>query len=93
MEGKKLFIKELNYLKDKSFPKDVVMYFYDDGNIKNAVTDIVSHWQSNLSAFVNIKSVSSAEVLIPQLKEKTLKLAKDIVAFEEDTVERMKKFL
>lgn len=74
-EGKKLFINELNYLKDKSFPKDVVMYFYDDGNIKNAVTDIVSHWQSNLSAFVNIKAVSSAEVLLPQLKEKTLKLA------------------
>lgn len=73
--GKSLFIKELNYLPDKSFPKDVTLYYYDNGNSKSAVTDIASHWQSNLSAFVNIKPATSADALLPELVEKNLKMA------------------
>lgn len=69
--AKKLFASEVTKLKDKKFPTDVVLYYYDDTNCKNMVTDIVGHWQNQLGAFVNIESVSSPDVLIEQLKTQT----------------------
>ncbi len=69
--AKKLFKNQINLLKDKTFPKDVVLYYYDDGFSKTVVTDIVGHWQNNLGAFVNIESVSSPELLASQLKKQT----------------------
>lgn len=69
--AKKLFASEVTKLKDKKFPTDVVLYYYDDTNCKTMITDIVGHWQNQLGAFVNIESVSSPDVLIDQLKEQT----------------------
>ena len=69
--AKKLFASQVLKLKDKKFPTDVVLYYYDDGNSKTLVTDIVGHWQNQLGAFVNIEAVSSPDVLQEQLKTQT----------------------
>ncbi|MBO5021668.1 MAG: hypothetical protein J6D52_13470 [Clostridia bacterium] len=74
-EAKKLYLKELEKLEDKKFPSDVILYYYDDGNIKNVVTDIVGHWQSNISAFINIESVSSSTLLTSQLTDPSYKMS------------------
>lgn len=73
--SKQLYLKELDKLEGKKFPSDVVLYYYDDGFIKNTVTDIVGHWQSNLSAFVNIEAVSKASLLTDELKSQSYKMA------------------
>ena len=51
------------------------LYFYDDGNIKSIITDIVGHWQNKLGAFINIETASSAEKLTPQLKNRDLPIS------------------
>lgn len=73
--GRKLYISEINKLKDKKFPTNIILYYYDDGSAKSIVTDIVGHWQSNLSAFVNIESVSDASLLLPELVSTSLPMA------------------
>ena len=35
----------------------------------------MGHWQSQLSAFINIEAVDSPDVLLPQLKEQTQTIA------------------
>lgn len=91
--GKKLYFNELEYLTDKKFPSDTVLYYYDDGNIKSVVTDIVGHWQSNLSAFVNIESASSSDLLLPELKKQTLSMAIFPVRADSDNLtEYLNKF-
>jgi hypothetical protein len=74
-EAKKLYLKELEKLENKKFPSDVILYYYDDSNIKNIVTDIVGHWQSNISAFINIESVSSSTLLTSQLTDASYKMS------------------
>ena len=74
-EAKKLYLKELEKLENNKFPSDVILYYYDDGNIKNVVTDIVGHWQSNISAFMNIESVSGSALLTPQLTDPSYKMS------------------
>lgn len=69
--AKRLYLNEIALLDGKKFPTDITLYYYDDGSIKNAVTDIVGHWQSNFSAFVNIEAVSDSSLLLPQLTEQT----------------------
>ncbi len=92
-KAKELYLQELEALPDKKFPSDVVFYYYDDGYIKNIVTDIVGHWQSNLSAFVNIEAVSGSNLLLPQLKEQTYKMALfPVRADNADVKEYLKKF-
>lgn len=65
--AKKIYNNEILSLPDRKFPTDIILYYYDDGNVKDVVTDIVGHWQSNFSAFVNIESVSESKLLFPQL--------------------------
>lgn len=66
--AKQLYLKEVEKLSGKKFPSDVVLYYYENGdNLKNVTTDIVGHWQSNLSAFINIESVSDITKLQSQL--------------------------
>ncbi len=74
-DAKKLYLKELEKFENKKFPTDVILYYYDDGNIKNVVTDIVGHWQSNISAFINIQSVSSSALLTSQLTDPDYKMS------------------
>ncbi len=73
--AKKLYSDAIHNLKDKKFPSDVVLYYFDDGFSKKVVTDIVGHWQNNLGAFINIEAVSSPEVLISQLTAQTYGLS------------------
>ena len=91
--GKALYGSEVLKLENKKFPTDVILYYYDDGNIKTLVTDIVGHWQSNLSAFVNIESVSSPENLLPELKKQSLSMAIfPVRADSENLAEYLKNF-
>lgn len=73
--GKSLFKNEIKKLEDSKFPADITLKYFDNGYIKPVITDIVAHWQSNLSAFVNIESVDENKLLLPQLKEQTLVLS------------------
>ena len=74
-EGKNLYASEIKSYTDKKFPSDILLKYYNDGYIKDTVTDIVGHWQSQLSAFINIEAVNSPDVLLPQLKEQTQTIA------------------
>lgn len=74
-DGKNLYLNEVEKLPNKKFPPDIVLYYYDDGNVKNVVTDIVGHWQSNLSAFVNIKTASSPDLLVSQINSQDYQMA------------------
>ncbi len=85
--AKKLFNSEVGKLTDKKFPTDVVLYYYDDGISKTAVTDIVGHWQNQLGAFVNIKSVSSPSVLATQLKDQTYAMCIFPVSADSSNIE------
>ena len=92
-KAKELYLKEIEKLTDKKFPTDVILYFYDDGYVKNVITDIVGHWQSNLSAFVNIETVSSPDVLQTQLTEQTYKMCIFPVSAESPALaDYLKKF-
>lgn len=73
--AKKLYLEELGKLPDKKFPSDTLLYYYDNGSIKPVVNGIVGHWQSNLSAFINIESATSAELLLPQLNDNSYSFA------------------
>ena len=73
--GKKLFVEDIKTVKENKLFANTVLYYYDNGAIKPVITDIVGHWQNNLSAFVNIESVSSPEYLISELKEQTVPMA------------------
>lgn len=91
--GKKLYLSELSKLENNKFPENIKLYFYDNGTIKSVVTDIVGHWQNNLSAFVNIESVSAPELLVDELKNQTLPMAIfPIRADSDDVSEYLKKF-
>ena len=61
--------------------------------MKNIVTDIVGHWQSNLSAFINIESATSAELLISQLTDNSYSFAVFPVIADSNRIdEYLKKF-
>lgn len=70
--AKNLFARGIAKVKDQHFPQTTLYYYGDD--VKELVTAIVGHWQSGLSAFINIEPVSSIEKLLPQLKSQTLPL-------------------
>lgn len=74
-KGKKLFKEEINKISDRKFPADTILYYYDNGYIKPIVTDIVGHWQSQLSAFVNIEAASDSNLLTPELINPTLSMS------------------
>ncbi len=91
--SKKLFTNAVNNLKDKKFPTDVKLYYYDDSTSKNIVTDIVAHWQNQLSAFVNIESVSSPQILLSQLKDQTYGMTIfPVIVTSNNTAEYLKNF-
>ena len=92
-DAKKLYFSELERFEDKKFPSDIILYYYDDGNIKNVVTDIVGHWQSNLSAFVNIEAVSDSSLLTSQLTDQSYKMSVfPVRADNANPAEYLKKF-
>jgi hypothetical protein len=86
-------LNELGNLPDKKFPNDVVLYYYDDGYVKDVVTDVVGHWQGNISAFVNIESASDSGLLLPQLVDKSYAFAVFPIKAEScEVAEYLKKF-
>lgn len=91
--AKKLFLQEVANFENSKFPEDIVLYYYDDGHVRDVVTDIVGHWQSNLSAFVNIESASDSDLLLSQLTEKSYSMAIFPVKAESaEVAEYLKKF-
>lgn len=91
--AKKIYLNEINLLENKKFPTDIILYYYDDGNVKNVVTDIVGHWQNNFSAFVNIESVSDSALLTSQLTEQTYAMTLFPISVDSPSIaEYLKKF-
>jgi len=91
--AKRIYFEEVTKLKDSKFPTDIILYYYDDGYIKDVITDIVGHWQSNLSAFVNIETVSEAAILASQTSEQTYKMCVFPISAESPQVaDYLKKF-
>ncbi len=74
-KGKSIFTAEVKKLTDAKFPSNITLYYYNNGFTKPIITDIVGHWQSNLSAFVNIEAAENKENLLPELKAQTLTMA------------------
>ncbi len=74
-DGTNRYTQIVKNFKDNKFPSDVKLYYFDNPVIKSIITDIVGHWQNNLSAFVNIEAVSSDVDLESQLKKQTLDMA------------------
>ena len=74
-EAKSLYLQEIIKLESKKFSPSTALYYYNDGASKSVVTDIVGHWQSNLSAFVNIEEASEADLLLSQLTDNTYSMA------------------
>lgn len=92
-KAKKLFKSELKKTDTEKFPSDITLYYYDDGFSKTIVTDIVAHWQNQLGAYINIKSVSSPALLISQLKKQTYSLGIFPVSADSPNLdEYLKKF-
>lgn len=73
-KAKELISSAVKRTDDKVFPS-ATLYYFDDESIKPAVSAIVSHWQQNLSAFVNIKPSSNKDALTSELKNQTLQFA------------------
>lgn len=73
--AKSLYLKELENLPDKKFPKGIKLYYYDNNAVKGVVTDIVGHWQSQISTFVNIEAESNLNDLVSQLNENSYSFA------------------
>lgn len=72
--AKELFSSAVRATEDKKFPSTVLKY-YNGAPIKSAVTSIVAHWQQNLSAFINIEGIASADGMLSQLTEQTMQMA------------------
>ena len=64
----------INSFDETRFPSST-LYYYSDPAVKQALTDIVGHWQQNLSAYINIKEVEDLNELIDQLKKRSLDFA------------------
>lgn len=73
--AKALYKTEIKKLENSKFPSNIILYYYDNGFIKPIVTDIVGHWQNNLSAFVNIEAVENSDNLLSQLQNQTLTMS------------------
>lgn len=72
--AKQRFSALVAQMESKRFPS-ATLYYYNSSDIQEIVTDIVGHWQQNLSAFINIQASSSLDNLISQLKNQTLSFA------------------
>lgn len=72
--AKALFSSAVRAEQDKKFPSTVLKY-YSGAPIKRTVTSIVAHWQQNLSAFINIEGVTSADGMLSQLTDQTMQMA------------------
>ena len=91
--AKKLYLEEIEKLEKEKFPSDIILYYYDDGNVKNVVTDIVGRWQSKFSAFVNIESVSDPSLISTELLEQTYAMTLFPVSVDSPSVtEYLKKY-
>jgi len=73
--AKSLYNSEVKNLENNKFPANITLYYFDNKAIKPVVTDIVGHWQGNLSAFVNIESVTDSKNLLTELENQSLPIS------------------
>ena len=92
-KAKTIYLSQISSFENSKFPEDAVLYYYDDGYVKDVVTDVVGHWQGNISAFVNIESASDSSLLLPQLVDKSYAFAVFPIKAEScEVAEYLKKF-
>lgn len=73
-KAKELLFASVNKTEAKIFPAST-LYYYDNETIKQISSLTVSHWQKNLSAFINIKPSDNYEQLKSELKTESLSFA------------------
>ena len=90
--AQQIFSAAVKGMENKRLPPTVLTY-YDDPCIKDALTDIVGHWQQQLSAFINIEASSSLAALTSQLNGKTMPFAVfPVTAANSNAAEYLLKF-
>lgn len=72
--SRKLFLEAIKELPGGKFPSTSVLTV-EDPEIKTALTSIVSNWQSNLGAFVNLETTSNESTLLERVKSGDYKIA------------------
>lgn len=72
--SRKLFLEALKSMPNNKFPSTEVLTV-DDSDIKSALNEVVSGWQSNLGAYVNIKTVSNEDTLLEKITSGDFKIA------------------
>lgn len=72
--SRKLFLEALKELPGGKFPSTSVLTV-EDPEIKTALTSIVSSWQSNLGAFINLETVANESTLLERVKSGDYKIA------------------
>lgn len=83
------FLTALKELPGKKLP-DIQVLTVDSPEIKTILTNIVSQWQSNLGAYVNIKTVSTETELNETVNEGNFTIA--LVPFSGNAYEILKRF-
>ncbi len=72
--SRKLFLEGLKEMQGEKFPETSVLTV-DDPEIRTALTSIISGWQSNLGAYINLDTVSSESALLDRVKSGNYKIA------------------
>lgn len=87
--ARNLFLKGISELEKKTFP-NVEIVAVDEPSSKSVLGDVVSKWQSELGAYVNIKTVKDKKALTDTLRSGSYTVA--FVPLPSDAVETVKLF-
>ena len=91
-KAKELLFNTVKGTENKAFPAST-LYYFDDEIIKDISTLTVSHWQQNLSAFINIKPSDNYDQLKTELAALSLPFAIfPVKATGENIIEYLKNF-
>ena len=87
--SRKLFLEAIKEMPSGKFPSTSVLTV-EDPEIKTALTSIVSNWQSNLGAFVNLETTSNESTLLERVKSGNYKIA--LIPVTSNTIEALHLF-
>lgn len=87
--SRKLFLEGVSKLKDGKFPK-VSVLTVDNTDVKSALNYVISGWQKNLGAYVNVETISSEASLLERVKSGDYKIA--LIPINPNTSEALELF-
>ncbi len=89
MSAREQFLKGIKKLKNEKLPQFSVLTV-ENKEIQAVLTEVVSQWQANLGAYINITSVKSEQELLSKLKTDDFTVA--FVPFSGEATEILKEF-